>query len=81
MPGGSFNYAYSHVQSFAEELGEKMAEFAHEDSAEVKDALNYIKAEAERIGKLMRAAEWYYSGDTGPESVIEAVTESKKVAA
>jgi hypothetical protein len=81
MSGGSFNYAYSGVRSFCDELEIKIrqngqsredknypGECYPEYSPVTLVTLRQILAEAERVSKMMREAEWLYSGDHGEES-------------
>lgn len=83
MSGGSFNYAYSRVQDFADELEHKLAA-AQELRNEGKDGSAVFDAPTterlERIGKIVRDAaalmkevEWLYSGDNGEDSFARNV--------
>ncbi len=75
MSGGAFNYACRRVEDFAEELRAKIANNGKENdygekcefSAETITRLQSIVEDAERTAKLMKAAEWLYSGDTGED--------------
>lgn len=80
MSGGHFDYAYSRVQGFAEDLSRDL----HSDLSEIKlfvaelpeeviAALEAILKEADAMAAKMRAAEWLFSGDTGPESFLEEI--------
>ena len=81
MSGGSFDYAYSRVLHFAEELRAKIANNGKEDdygdkfgfSPQTITRLQSIAEDAERAAKLMKAAEWLYSGDTGEDSFSATV--------
>lgn len=81
MSGGSFNYAYSRVEQFAEELRAKIADNGKENdygekrefSPETIALLQSIAEYSERTAKLMRAAELLYSGDTGEDSFSATV--------
>lgn len=81
MSGGSFDYAYSRVNDFADELGLKLDKNDVEDGDGWKVGFNVstvaklreIEALARRTAALMKEAEWLYSGDTGEESFAERV--------
>lgn len=84
MSGGHFDYAYSRVQTFTEELdreigrnGEVSADSLQttEFPAEVIEALRAISAHANLSARLMKAAEWLYEGDTSPESFLKEFRE------
>lgn len=83
MSGGSFNYAYSRVQEFGETLAEKIRNNGVPDEygdvsgypPEVLAVLTTIQAQAEQSAGLMKAVEWLYSGDYGPETFLERVAE------
>jgi hypothetical protein len=83
MSGGSFNYAYSRVQDFSESLAEKIRNNNVPDEygdvsaypVEVLAVLSSVQAQTEQIAGLMRAVEWLYSGDYGPETFLERVAE------
>ena len=81
MSGGSFDYAYSRVLQFAEDLRAKIADNGKENdygekcefSAQTIARLQSIVEDAERTAKLMKAAEWLYSGDTGEDDLSASV--------
>lgn len=78
MSGGSFNYAYSRVQDFAEELQAKIDENEAPNRhgecpglpAYVLPELLAIAADARALATRMRAAEWLYSHDIGEETFM-----------
>jgi len=89
MSGGSFDYAYSRVLHFAEELRAKIANNGKENdygekcefSAQTIARLQSIVEDAEeRTAKLMKAAEWLYSGDTGENGFAASVTDVRRTA-
>ena len=88
MSGGSFNYAYGRVEQFAEELRTKIANNGKENdygekcefSAQTIARLQSIVEDAERTAKLMKAAEWLYSGDTGENGFAASVTDVRRTA-
>jgi hypothetical protein len=88
MSGGSFNYAYGRVGQFAEELKAKIANNNKEDdyggkfgfSPETIALLQSIAEDAERTAKLMKAAEWLYSGDTGEDDLAASVADVRGTA-
>lgn len=63
MSGGSYDYAYSRVQDFVDQL------VTRERTAARKAFRVHLVAVAE----AMRAIEWEDSGDTGPERTEEAI--------
>lgn len=82
MSGGSFNYAFSHTATFAEDLGLRLDEWDKPDrygdypnrfEQATRDKLREIQVLAERCAKLMKEAEWLYSSDTGEETFMARV--------
>lgn len=84
MSGGSFNYAYTQISQFADELEvrlrdpNKVDEWGYtpnkfEDNTLKK--LKDIQILAQYISELMKEVEWLYSGDTSDESFSERVSE------
>jgi len=81
MSGGAFNYACRRVEDFAEELRAKIADNGKENdygekcefSAETITLLQAVVEDADRTAKLMKAAEWLYSGDTGEGDLAASV--------
>ena len=84
MSGGSFDYIYSRTDNFADELGlkidqadevndwgEKPYKFEPATLAKLKE----IEKLARYTAKLMKEAEWLYSGDTGDDSFMRRVAE------
>ena len=80
MSGGSFNYAYSRVNLFAEALEQRIidrfkknqwGETPNDWSDEVIDRMRDIQIEAERFAEVMRAVEWLYSSDIGEDTFME----------
>ena len=75
MSGGRFNYAYSRVQVFAEDLRQKLDADEEGFLPATVAKLAEIQRLAEKTAALMRAAEWLYSGDTGDESFMREVAQ------
>lgn len=81
MSGGSFDYAYSRVQNFSDELSNKLDRNDVEDgyswkvgfSAETVAKLREVERLARRTAALMKEVEWLYSGDTGEDIFAERV--------
>ena len=69
MSGGSFDYAYCVVQRFADDLALRLDEFDKTDDC--GDQQNLI--EPATLAKLMKEAEWLYSGDIGDDSFMARV--------
>lgn len=79
MSGGAFNYAYCRVNEFADDLGMLIDEEDAIDayggqpnkfSPAVLSSLRSIESLSRLTAKLMREAEWLYSGDTSEESFL-----------
>ena len=76
MSGGSFDYAFAHVETFADTLEEKLNDvkdtalwnpgFKPETYAEMRR----IITEARQFAKVMHAAEWLWSGDDGEDTFL-----------
>ena len=79
MSGGYFDYAYSRIQTFADDLSWQVNHAGESGNRElapdVAKALSDIAALADRTAKLARAAECLYSDDTGDDSFMRAVAE------
>lgn len=84
MSGGSFDYAFSRVSMFADDLCAKLDEHDRANeygqtpysfSPAVRAKLLEIEAIARYTAKLMQEAEWLYSGDTGEDSFLARVRE------
>lgn len=73
MSGGSFNYAFMSVAQFVDELGVKLDESNEFDDPNVYSELRKIEQLSQLTSKLMKEAEWLYSGDTGEESFMKRV--------
>lgn len=82
MSGGSFDYAYCRVDQFADALGLRLDEFDKKDEwgytpnrfdPATLAKLREIEALARYTARLMREAEWLYSGDTDDDSFMERV--------
>lgn len=83
MSGGSFDYAYGRVDQFADELGLRLdqhdkVEWGYQPNKfepATLAKLREIEALARHTAKLMKEAEWLYSGDTSDDSFMMRVTE------
>lgn len=75
MSGGSFDYAYEKVVSFANDLKESLENEPDFYSQLVVNKLKEIERIADKTAKLMKEVEWLYSGDTVEESFMERVRE------
>lgn len=81
MSGGSFRYAYNHVEQFVEELHNKIDDNDKPNewgdgfgfSPEVLVKLQEVVDIATLSAKLMKEVEWLYSGDTGEDTFLERV--------
>lgn len=84
MSGGSFDYAYGRVERFADELAMKLderdkkneyGEMPNSFEPETIKKLCEIENIARYTAKLMREAEWLYSGDTSDKTFMARVEE------
>lgn len=89
MSGGHFDYAYRHVNNFADSLEIDILNNSVKDEAdewaycpdyneEVLGELTKILNQARYLSEMMKEAEWLYSGDTGEESFMERIKEIKR---
>jgi len=87
MSGGSFDYAFTRVNQFADELRIKLenrkkqneyGEVCYDYSDEVITELTNIKLAAFTLSDLMKEVEWLYSGDTGEETFLRNVADIKQ---
>ena len=79
MSGGSFDYAYQKAQWFADDLEERLDVTVPENGwtpePETTKKLREIVKIARYAARLMKEAEWLYSGDTADESFMDRVKE------
>lgn len=84
MSGGSFDYAYSRVDQFADNLGLRLDQHdtinewhskTYDFKPETREKLREIEHLARHVARFMREAEWLYSGDTGDATFMERVAE------
>ncbi|OQX12826.1 MAG: hypothetical protein BWK73_14015 [Thiothrix lacustris] len=82
MSGGHFQHAYSSAGNFAEDLKmeldtcnepDEYGELHNQYEPATRAKLLEIANLAAHVSKLMREAEWLYSGDTGDESFMKRV--------
>lgn len=83
MSGGSFNYAYSRMEQFADELRNKLQEQGKDPqgygypnprwTTDVACKLATVAALADYVALLAKEAEWLYSGDTGEDTFMQRV--------
>lgn len=86
MSGGHFNYAYHRASAFAEELEREIANNAapsrssqaYNFSPAVIEALTLIQAQAEKLARMMKAAEDLYEHDTDEKSFLAEMLEIEK---
>lgn len=75
MSGGEFQYAYSRVLQFAEDLRERLADPEEDFTIPTDNLLREIEQVAVLTAKLMREVEWLYSADTSEREFRQAVTD------
>lgn len=75
MSGGSFDYAYNKVDTFVNELVSCIEEDKQTLNPETIDRLKQVAAMSSLAAKLMKEAEWLYSGDTGEDTFCKRVEE------
>lgn len=76
MSGGSFSYAYKRVVDFADQLERRLDTTGTDEPADVQAALTALLADARVLAERMRAAEWYYSADIGPETLLQRLRDA-----
>ena len=74
MSGGSFNYAYTKVDQFADELcvriyGDTPDDFEQETFNKLIEILKLARYAA----KMMKEVEWLYSGETSDDSFMKRI--------
>lgn len=69
MSGGHFDYAYQRVQNFADDLESQLGEY--DENSEMYDALRAVMITSRYTARMMKAAEWLYSGDIGEDTFID----------
>ena len=79
MSGGAFDYSYSRVFQFADNLKSVLDSASTEGYCRYTPAvtakLREIVDTARRCAALMKEAEWLYSGDTGENTFLDRVRE------
>lgn len=86
MSGGSFNYAYSRLNDFADEAEMKIATNnapnrwgeCYGMPQPVLTEMSKMVKEARALAIRMHAAEWLYSGDISEETFLKRVAESRQ---
>jgi tRNA G26 N,N-dimethylase Trm1 len=80
MSGGSFDYCYSAVNEFVGVLEIKLRNnnkksdgFSYDFGPEIVNELEKVRDECTKVGALMKAVEWLYSGDFGPETFLKEI--------
>lgn len=84
MSGGSFDYAYNRVESFADDLTSKIAEvsgliekhdtyqpFDAEKWSLLKPKLEAAVEQARKTAQMMHDIEWLFSGDNGEDTTLK----------
>lgn len=76
MSGGSFDYAFGHVETFADALEKKLDttnpdHWEHGFKPEVVAEMRRIIIEARQFACVMHAAEWLWSGDDGEDTFLK----------
>jgi len=75
MSGGSFQYAYTHINLFADELEIKIKNNKDDENFNDKTIkeLKFVLFQARKLSDSMKAVEWLYSDDIGEESFMEEI--------
>ena len=71
MSGGSFDYAYTKVARFSEELEYQVEKNDEFFSPSTLGVLFEIAQKTRETARIMKAVEWLYSGDTSEETFLE----------
>jgi hypothetical protein len=77
MSGGSYDYAYSYVTNFAEAMleGELVYDYEQKDYVRLpnsqanRDLREKVAAHLLKVAKIMKAIEWYDSGDINEDDL------------
>lgn len=85
MSGGSFDYAFTHVEHFARELEEYLSQevtqpddcYVPYESPSTRDVLQTIVHEMRAVANIMYAVEWLYSGDIGEKAFLDHVARAR----
>lgn len=78
VSGGSFDHAYTRVETFAEELEERLGKIEKEHFKDATiERLWLILREAQRLSARMKAVEWLFSGDDGERTFREKTDVSR----
>jgi len=67
MSGGAFQYAFTRVQQFADDVRERIAEHPKSFSDAEVERLRLLAEHCGVVADWMKAAEWLASGDTGED--------------
>ena len=78
MSGGEFQYAFTTVNQFVDDLDEKLNDPEWVFSPKVKKKLGQILKQAIFFSETMRQVEWLYSGDTGEDTFLERIKTIEK---
>ena len=78
MSGGAFDYSFTTVNQFVDDLDEKLKDPEWRFSSKVKKKLNQILKQAIFFSETMREVEWLYSGDTGEDTFLERIKTIEK---
>lgn len=80
MSGGTFDYAYSRAEVFAEQLEQALREAAAAQPGDEEGPLTFepavtahlhrIALQVRQASALMKEVEWLFSGDNGEESFL-----------
>jgi hypothetical protein len=75
MSGGSFDYAYSRVAQFADDLELRLHEAHTLYGHEVAEKLAELVIDARALSRQMHAAERLFSGDIGEDTFMARMEE------
>lgn len=80
MSGGYYDYFYSKVNTFIEEVEEDIESVPtsyRNISLEELEAIKYLKQLAVHLAEASYLAEWWLSGDTGSQSFVSYMSKLK----
>jgi hypothetical protein len=87
MSGGEFNYAFTKIDTFIEELKEKIKDvqknyeiydIAEKDKEKINQEFKFIKEYLETSSAIMHTTEWFFSDDIGSDEFLKRMKKIHK---
>ena len=77
MSGGSFDYAFRHVDTFIADLERRLHRPHEHISPKMRASLKELLGRARQLARDMHTVEWYFSGDIGEEIYFKRIKEDR----